>query len=87
MDNSTSDEDHEVPFFDTYATSLYIFDDMNRVEAENLLRVGDVGTFLIRKSSKKNSYSLSLRLVLVYNQLIWCYLGFHWKMKSQFYIS
>jgi hypothetical protein len=63
MDVSSSSEgENEEIAFDTYDTRLYLFDDMDRKTAEELLRVSDVGTFLIRRSvTKSNSYSLSVR--------------------------
>lgn len=64
MDDLSSELDNDVAF-DTYDTRLYLFDDMDRSAAENLLRVADVGTFLIRKSATKlDSYSLSVRISL-----------------------
>jgi hypothetical protein len=61
--SSSSDEDgNEAVSFDSYNTQLYLFDNMDRKGAEELLRVSDVGTFLIRRSvTKSNSYSLSVR--------------------------
>lgn len=65
MDNLSSEFDSNDVAFDTYDTRLYLFDDIDRAAAENLLRVADVGTFLIRKSeTKPNSYSLSVRVSL-----------------------
>lgn len=62
MEPSITDEKEHEASFDTYDTRLYMFDDMDRKGAEELLRVADIGTFLIRRSaSKSNSYSLSVR--------------------------
>lgn len=62
VSSSSSEGENEEIAFDTYNTQLYLFDDMDRKAAEELLRVADVGTFLIRRSvSKSNSYSLSVR--------------------------
>jgi hypothetical protein len=57
-----SSDEEGLSSFDTYDTQLYFFDEMDRKTAEDMLRVADVGTFLIRQSaSKPNSYSLSVR--------------------------
>lgn len=62
--NSSSSECEDEASFNPYDSGLYLFDDMDRRSAEDLLRVSNVGTFLIRRSAtKSNSYSLSLRYV------------------------
>lgn len=50
--------------FDPYEWDSYFFENISREASENILKLCDVGTFLVRKSTTQtNGYSLSVRLV------------------------
>lgn len=51
-------------YFDPYEWEKYYFGDISREESEQILKNCPIGTFLIRISSTKNGYSLSVKYVL-----------------------